>query len=77
VEKGKLGLAGGEGVTFADIALMAPVEYFSAMLVRDWIEGFGVLRTWYQRMKGESWVVGMDELGEIEKTGQWGEVLGE
>jgi glutathione S-transferase len=74
--KGTMSLAGGDGVTFADLALMAPVEYFSEVYGREWIEGHGVLGQWYERMKKEEWVVGREKLGEVEESGVWEVVLG-
>ncbi|KAH7081434.1 hypothetical protein BKA63DRAFT_599777 [Paraphoma chrysanthemicola] len=68
----------GEGadVTFADIALMAQVEYMHEMYGLDWVAEHGVLRVWWERAKGEEWVVKREALLEAERKGEWGCVLG-
>ncbi|KAH3944004.1 hypothetical protein HBI56_034110 [Parastagonospora nodorum] len=74
--KGAVSLVGGEQATLADLALVAPVEYFREKFGADWIKGHGVLETWYGRMKEQDWVAGGKKLAEVEETGDWELVLG-
>lgn len=68
----------GEGgdVTMADIALMAQVEYMREMYGLVWLEGHGVLKGWWERTRGEEWVVKRETLDEVEKTEKWEVVFG-
>jgi glutathione S-transferase len=78
ISSGSKSLSGaGEGVTLADLCLMAQVEYMREMYGMDWVGEHGVLRVWCDRTKGEVWVVSRDLLREVEETGDWARVLGE
>ncbi|KAH7409799.1 hypothetical protein DE146DRAFT_784945 [Phaeosphaeria sp. MPI-PUGE-AT-0046c] len=73
-----MSLAGkGAGVTLADVALMAQVEYIREVYGMDCIVGYGGLEAWWEGMRGEEWVVGREVLVECEKMGKWEGVLGE
>jgi glutathione S-transferase len=66
----------GGSVTLADLLVMAQVEYMQEMYGLDWVGEHGVLRVWYERMKGEEWVVGKEDLLDVENTGEWAGILG-
>lgn len=74
--KGKSVAGQGEDVTFADVALMAQVEYMKEVYGVDFFAGYGGLERWWEGMKGEEWVIGRRELLECERTGKWEGVLG-
>lgn len=74
--KGGVSLVGGEQATLADLALMAPVDYFAEKFGTEWIKGYGVLGMWYGWMKEQDWVVGGKSLAEVEEKGEWGVLLG-
>ena len=63
-------------VTLADICVMAQVEYMQEMYGLDWVAEHGVLRVWYDRTKGQSWVVSRSALQDVERTGEWTGILG-
>jgi len=65
----------GANVTLADLCIMAQVEYMQEMYGLDWVAEHGVLRVWYDRSKGQSWVVGRSALQDVERTGEWTGVL--
>lgn len=75
---GKHGSLAGRGaaVTFADVALMAQVEYMKEVYGMDFIAGYGALEQWWEEMKGEDWVLGREKLLKCERTGKWEGVLG-
>lgn len=65
-----LSLAGeGTSVTIADFVLMACVEYNEENYGKDWVEDHGILRVWVERVKGEGWCVGKEELRRLEMEG--------
>ena len=74
--KGGVSLVGGGHATLADLAHMAPVEYFGEKFGADWIKGYEVLEMWYRRMKKQDWVVAGKGLAEVEDKGEWGVLLG-
>ncbi|OAL51608.1 hypothetical protein IQ07DRAFT_386004 [Pyrenochaeta sp. DS3sAY3a] len=75
--KGSMSIAGdGTGTTVADVVLLAQVEYLKAMYGVDWCEGREVLGVWWERTMGQEWVIGNEELGGVEGTGDWEGILG-
>lgn len=68
----------GEGadVTMADVALMAQAEYMREMYGIVWLEGYGVLKGWWERVREEEWVVKREMLDEVERTEKWEVVFG-
>lgn len=75
---GSRSLAGpGAEVTFADVALMAQVEYMREVYGMEMLEGYANLTKWWEGMNGKEWVVGRGKLEECEKSGKWEGILGE